>query len=147
MNVHVTGGNKLQKEIARQLCEFFKAKYLSKFKTIRIDISIEKNLAEDCGCDGACTPIGGNRGREFEIEIDRDLSLIQFMKTLTHELTHVRQYVTGDMVEVKGKEPKTLWKGKDYSKVSYSKQPWERQAFRLQESLYLEFLASTPSIK
>lgn len=54
-----------------------------------------------------------------------------FIKTLLHEWCHVKQYLRGEM-SLDGRK----WKSKDVSKLSYSKQPCEKEAYREQERLY-----------
>lgn len=55
----------------------------------------------------------------------------EFIKTLLHEWCHVKQYLRGEM-SLDGRK----WKSKDVSKLSYSKQPCEKEAYREQERLY-----------
>lgn len=140
MIIGVKGGNKLQRELAKTVAEFVYNKYLSRFKTIMIDFKIVKNLAEKDGADGLCFATDYSKPRLFEIEIDSNLPLTCFIKTVIHEMIHVKQYVRGELVDRQRGRAKVTWKGKDHTKTSYSKQPWEREAYRLQESLYTEFM-------
>jgi hypothetical protein len=140
MVLTVKGGTKLQKALASELATFVKDKYLSNYTTLEIEFTIKKNLSEDTGADGFCFAVESGRPRTFEIEIDKGLSITKFIKTVIHELIHVRQYAKGELVDYSRGRAKVSWKGKDYSKTSYSRQPWERQAYRLQESLYNEFM-------
>lgn len=60
------------------------------------------------------------------------------LSVLAHEMVHVKQYVTGELVE-KGKY--CLWKGKKYSEFEpnsddYFFSPWEVEAFGMQVGLY-----------
>jgi hypothetical protein len=64
-----------------------------------------------------------------------------FIKTVIHELIHVKQYVTGQLSDKVGRASGVIWKGIDHSKTTYSRQPWEREAYRLQEKLFIEFMA------
>jgi hypothetical protein len=140
MVLTVKGGTKLQKELARELVTFVKDKYLSNYTTLDIELTIKKNLSEETGAEGFCFAVESARPRTFEIEIDKDLSITKFIKTVIHELVHVRQYAKGELIDYSRGRAKVSWKGKDYTKTSYSRQPWERQAYRLQESLYNEFM-------
>lgn len=48
--------------------------------------------------------------------------------TLFHELTHVHQFIRGDLVV-------QSWKGEDYSDVEYDNQPWEIEAHAVENVL------------
>lgn len=61
------------------------------------------------------------------------------LSTLAHEMVHVRQYVTGDLVD--GYSAQCRWKGKEYEMPDifsddYYFTPWEVEAFGLQVGLY-----------
>lgn len=57
------------------------------------------------------------------------------IRMFIHELTHVKQYVSGDLV-IDGKD--AVWKGKRYdNSVSYENRPWEVEA-RNNERKYLK---------
>ena len=61
-------------------------------------------------------------------------STIQLSTTLAHEMVHVRQMAKGILkVTRKG----TFWRGKKYKKSTpYLDQPWEVQAFGMQEIVF-----------
>ena len=102
-----------------------------------------KNLAINEGVDGYCFNVeGGRRSREYEISIDNGMTFDNFIKTLLHEFIHVKQYVTGELFDSGRGKAKTTWKEQDHSRTPYSKQPWEREAYRLQEKLYNEFMTT-----
>jgi len=67
------------------------------------------------------------------------------LKTLAHELTHAKQYLTGKMKCVsEGPEDEdwvTHWKKRKYKyKVdSESEQPWEREAIKYENLIYEEW--------
>jgi hypothetical protein len=66
----------------------------------------------------------------FEIIIDEECEDKEI--TLFHELIHVKQYVL-EGLDVN----KKIWKGiKTKSSVSYSKLPWEVEAYRLEEKYH-----------
>lgn len=60
------------------------------------------------------------------------------ISVLAHEMVHVKQYVTGELVD-KGKH--CLWKGKKFEEFEadseqYFFSPWEVEAFGMQVGLY-----------
>tara|TARA_B110000503_G_scaffold85316_1_gene129716 strand:+ start:805 stop:993 length:189 start_codon:yes stop_codon:yes gene_type:complete len=57
------------------------------------------------------------------------------MSTLAHELVHVKQFARGEL-----SDNLQYWKGKDCSDTDYWKQPWEKEARRLQKKLMNDFM-------
>ena len=64
----------------------------------------------------------------------------EILKTLGHELVHVKQYVTGDLaMKAKG----MYWKGEltdIKSMKDYFKSPWEVEAYGLERYLWMNFI-------
>ena len=77
------------------------------------------------------------RPRSFEIEMHNRMDTEHYTRTLLHELWHVYQHVMGALKDKRGKR---YWRGIDHSHTDYSEQPWEQQAFQMEEVLYEEFL-------
>ena len=74
--------------------------------------------------------------REFTLEIYRDQIEEEILKTLAHELVHVRQYAVGDL-----NEEATLWQGRLMEvNLAYENQPWEIEADKLADTLYEEYI-------
>ena len=83
------------------------------------------------------------RPRAFEIEMHNRLDVESYIRTLLHELWHVYQHVKGAL---KDKHGKRYWRGIDHSQTDYEDQPWEQQAFQMEEVLldeYLNYLTDT----
>jgi len=140
MEVNIEGGNKKQRRLIQSVVDFLRPMYFDKYKTLNVDFVISRALGTDCGIDGICCTFGTYRPREFEVGINGKMNDEDIIKTVIHELIHVKQYAKGELIDRSRGKCKTLWKGKDHSKTSYSKQPWERQAYRLQESLYKKYM-------
>ena len=142
--IDVTGGTKKQRQLAYEVAEFCIEKLMPRHRTL--DIIIKLNRCGDTGAMGYCCV--GDHNREFIIEIDNRIyknDIREFITSLCHEMVHVWQWVTGileDRVYPKSLGYRTLWKGKDYTKTPYSRQPWERQAYRMQEKLFKKYLTS-----
>jgi len=54
-------------------------------------------------------------------------------------MIHVKQYVRN---ELKDEGLTVFWKGEDCSKIAYSKQPWEVEAYTLQGRYSIDFWES-----
>ena len=134
MNViQVNGGNKFQREIAEKVVGFCIKELLPRFRTLEIVVNIKKIKGDAVGY---CMMEDTNR--EFEIEVDRELSLKDFITTLTHEMVHVKQYARGETKDVN--QFTKSWKGEEYISLystvdEYMALPWEKEAYELQEVL------------
>ena len=75
--------------------------------------------------------------REFALIIQKDLSEEETLKTIAHELVHVKQYLYKEL-----NEQMTLWKGRKVSEEQYKNyydRPWEKEADKLGDKLYGEY--------
>lgn len=77
-----------------------------------------------------------NKPREFEIELHSGIGAAEILKTLAHEMTHIKQYVHGET-----NETLTRWKGMrvDSDNIDYWVQPWEIEAHGLEVGLFTKF--------
>ena len=128
------GGRKGYAPLAKDVAEFCIAELMPRMKTLFIEISLEKVVDEnDEECSGYCIQ---HDSREYYIAIEKSMKKDEVIDMVVHEMIHVWQYATGVLKEsCKSDGPKITWKGKDYSDTPYSKQPWERQAYRMQDKL------------
>lgn len=119
-------------------CDHLLKKRLS--KNVKVVIKLKNNLYRTTKCFGLCTytddDVRSDRHREFEIEMDSDFGRVFMLRTLAHELVHVKQYARGQLIEMNG--PYQRWNGVMFSenKVSYKELPWEKEARRLEKELY-----------
>ena len=73
---------------------------------------------------------------EVDITIATNFPFLMQLRTLAHELIHARQFFAGQL-----SSDLTAWKDKDYSKAKYEDQPWEIEAHKYEDQL---FMASFP---
>lgn len=66
----------------------------------------------------------------------RKLSYLEMIQTLTHEMVHAQQFIKGKLILEKDKK---VWKGKPADKYDYYDSPWEKEAYELEKTLFLEF--------
>jgi hypothetical protein len=77
------------------------------------------------------------RPREFLIEIGTYFDEELYIKTLLHELVHLRQWVVGSLRSKRGK----MYYGKEcVENYDYWHQPHEIEAREQEETLYVEYL-------
>ena len=74
--------------------------------------------------------------REFEIELNYNVSGPDILRTLAHELVHIKQFVYGET-----NERLTRWKGErvDSDTIDYWVQPWEVEAHGYEAGLFTKF--------
>ena len=132
--LEIIGGTKAQKELVTKVVGWYLKKALPRVRTLDITVRLTKCM-EKSGAYGYC--LEGDSNRNFEIEIDKNLRLFDFVSTLLHELTHLKQYARKEMVFQP--DGRTRWKKKVYPlTVSYEESPWEKEAFRNEKQLAIE---------
>ena len=65
---------------------------------------------------------------------DLTFTLDEIMLNLAHELVHAKQFIRGELHPSLNK-----WKRLDCSNVPYSRQPWEKEAYLLEDKLIEKF--------
>jgi len=68
-----------------------------------------------------------------KINISKQLSFEDQMKTLAHEMIHAEQFLRGDLTDT------FMYKGRNFSECAYENQPWERKAHAQEEKLYYKY--------
>jgi|AP95_1055475.scaffolds.fasta_scaffold78837_2 hypothetical protein len=158
-SVAVTGGTQRQKNLAIQVAYFCIGELMPRVRTLDIKINLTKMFEK--GSFAECWPRGDCLGsmRTFEIDIDHRIykpfsknpafsaekGYKTFIQTICHEMVHIMQWVRGLLTErvyPRKLGYRKLWKGKTYKDVSYSKQPWERQAHAMESKLFKKFEAN-----
>ena len=116
-------------------------------KNLSIKIIIRENLDAGGFCDYEIT--GDSNPREFNIEILRTRKKINMFKVLAHEMVHVKQHAKGEAKDkIKKDKYITLWFGEKYDDdTSYWDQPWEIEAYGLENSLVAKFLVEHDQFK
>lgn len=121
---------------SKKLCEDATCWFLNTFyPRHRIYLDIEHRGLKRERAYGYCGPTDckSSRPRNFLIEIDTHLERELYTKTLFHELTHLAQWVDGDLRFRYGKLCYSLEPVEDYD---YDDQPHEIEARESEEMLY-----------
>ena len=136
-----TSGYNYSRKRCERVVNWFIQKHLSRYK-LKVLVGHRGMLRE--GVYGWVGVTDCNwRPRAFEIEMHNRLDVESYVRTLLHELWHVYQHVMGAL---KDKHGKRYWRGTDHSLTEYMDQPWEQQAFQMEEVLldeYLNYLTDT----
>jgi hypothetical protein len=106
-------------------------------KHLSIRILVHDNLGN---ANGYCSPEDySGKIRSFEIDL-RKMRTNRMLKLLAHEMVHVKQFAKNELKERYFKDGyKTLWHGEVCDIDSYWDQPWEIEAFTLEEELLCYF--------
>jgi len=74
--------------------------------------------------------------REFILNIKRNIDTEEILRTIAHEMVHVKQYVYGQL-----NEQMTIWNGQKVNdgQYEYFDSPWEIEAHQLGDILFYEF--------
>ena len=132
--IHFHNGKREVRDLAEKVVCWYLKKTMPRIRTFDISIKFS-NCMENNSAYGYCMQTDDNR--TFEIEIDRNLRMYDFVSTLCHELTHLKQYARGEMRQLD--DGRTRWKKKVYPEgFDYMKSPWEKEAFRVEKELALE---------
>lgn len=82
-----------------------------------------------------------HRPRKFVVIIDDTQSYANFIRTLIHELVHVKQYVVGDLKDFCSGAAK--WKKRVYEMNLEDPDdlnaPWEKEAYRVSQDMYIKY--------
>ena len=135
-------GNRLQHSVARDVVKHCIQKLMPRMRTLDINV-VFKRIPKKENTVGTCLMQENNRN--FELEIEKKLSFDEMVKTLCHEMVHVKQYARNEMTDnaIKGVY---RWRNRYIKEnTSYSKLPWEREAYRKQKTLAKSYYNSTPN--
>jgi hypothetical protein len=133
-----TSGYGFRKSLCQNVTAWFLNKFLPHHK-ITVEI-LHRGLKRE-GVVGYCDFVGNSyKPREFLIELDTHMNEELYIKTLIHELVHLRQWTHGSLQFRYGK----MCYCKDpVEKYDYEFQPHEIEAREQEETLYLEYLQET----
>jgi len=122
-----------KKQIEQYVVNLCHALNINRFYSKIIFLNFKSDLGDRYG---DCW--GDRKDGYAEINIARkisgdNVSFNDMMKTLAHEMVHVKQYFRN---ELNGYA--TTWKGRNAGGYKYENQPWEREAHRLEAKLFNE---------
>ena len=124
---------------SKRLCEDVTIWFLNKFlPRHKIDIEILHRGLKREGVYGYCDFVDEfSRPRDFLIEMDTHMNEELYIKTLLHELVHLRQWVVGSLRLRYGK---MCYNKEPVEKYEYEYQPHEIEAREQEETLYVEYV-------
>ena len=111
-------------------------------RTVYIDVNVVTK------CDNEYYALCHGDKEEIFIELAREsdgnkFTLDEMMLNLAHELVHAKQFIRGELHPTLYK-----WKKfkKDYAKTPFFKQPWEKEAYLMEDKIFNQFWKNGKSI-
>ncbi len=127
MLIHVTGSTKDKRALAQKTVAWsIKKLGLNRMSSLSIDVILRKMKKDEYGY---CNIIESNRS--FIIDVNKNVSLKDFVSTIIHEMVHVKQFARNEMSAYGMR-----WKTKTVSEnTKYVDLPWEKEAYKLEAKL------------
>ena len=138
MKISVKGKNDvLSKKHIRYIVKLFGKLILNPQLYPNINLLVQ-NMNLSVNTWGYCgiSDIEEKRPRSFEILLNTNISKNKQIKTLAHEMVHIKQYVYGETNEYG-----TRWRGQriNTENMDYYDEPWEIEAYGLSTGLFTKF--------
>jgi len=127
--------NPILKHELRYAAQYFLNELIPRKRILDLSICVIPGFFAETGCFGECWQ---NDTHLFNIRLESDLNRKDILTTLAHEMVHVKQFSRRELCFGCGKDK---WFGKVYPlSTPYSQQPWEKEANRLEKTLYKSYL-------
>lgn len=111
-------------------------------KDVTVHLIADGKLRTKKGVYGRLQPYEPPHNHEYDIEVDARFKTLWLLDCIVHEYIHVRQYESGDLVELGNY--RTRFRGIEYNTadLNYYSQPWEIDAYGCTPLLIKGFLQS-----
>ena len=134
--LNITGGRKKQRQVVEDAVKWsIKKLNLHGIRTLNLTFSIKslKSLY------GQLEQLDDKR-REFSVVLDKNVDTKDLIRTVIHEMVHIKQYIRKEMdSEIVGSRMR--WKSKTYPyDIEYNDMPWEKEANKLETKYGNEYL-------
>ena len=141
--LNITGGRKNQRELIEDVVKWSIRKLnLHRIRTLELNFSLRKLKT----LYGQLEQKDDKR-REFKVILSKSMNTENLIKTVIHEMVHVKQYIRKEMdSEILGQRMR--WKSKMYpSNIKYDDMPWEKEASRLETKYSREYLEERGNVQ
>lgn len=143
ITININLGTKSKRKLAEDAISFSIKHLIPRVRSLYIEIDLIYKLLDKEQVYGDCVNNDTNdccNPKEFLIRVDSNLSTENFLKTIFHEMIHVKQYVRKELYDYVRK-PGCRWK-KQYFEDKYDDShmtPWEIEAQKLENVLFSSF--------
>jgi hypothetical protein len=140
--ITILGGTEFERGLVKQAVDSYRKKLLPDAGSLDLTIFLITHLYRKEGVKGdvLCEDDDEKIPNEFTIRLDASMNPQALLCSLAHEMVHVKQYVTGEIRDVGGKN--VVWKGKKHvcDGYTYWDQPWEIEAYGREKGLFENFV-------
>lgn len=144
MYITARGSNRKTQKICKDIAQYCSEKLMGKRLSDNVSLKIEfvKQLDKFNVTDGDCMwEDEEERPREFTIRVRDGMCLSKKLRTICHEMVHVKQYAKGEMRQSWRPAKMTRFNGELYpDDMDYWDQPWEIEAFGREDGLYTRWV-------
>jgi hypothetical protein len=142
MQIYTKGSTRKTQKIVKDLTRFCAEMLMSKRMVDSLLIRVEFIKDLDNQYDGDCEYVDDeSRPKEFLIRVNDALKLSKKLRTICHEMVHVKQYATGEMKYMSRPARFTKFQGMLYpDELEYWDSPWEIEAFGREPGLYTRWI-------
>jgi hypothetical protein len=104
---------------------------------IHIKVFFNKNIDDVYGYASVEDRTDSGKARDFLIEMNPKIGGRMILKSLAHEMVHIKQYAYGET-----NDTLTQWKGMPMNAnlEDYWRQPWEVEAYGIETGLFRKFV-------
>lgn len=133
--ITISGGKASEQAIADECIKWCIKKLLPRYRTLNIKAIIKP--MEDHGC---CYNLN-DLSRDFKLTLKKGLSVYELISTICHEMVHVKQYARKELRWC-NTHYNVMWKKSVHNNTAYDDQPWEKEAYKLEHRLAVEFFTN-----
>jgi hypothetical protein len=140
--IDVSGSNKKKRDMVEDLTMFCLKNLMPKMSKIIINIELISGLNKKEGLIGSCIWEDSiHLPREFTIKLDSTQKIKEILKTLAHEMVHIKQYARGELKDLAYGDSICKWHDKfiRYDKLNYYDHPWEIEAYGREYGLVIRW--------
>ena len=137
-SISITGGKVAEQQLAIECIDWCIKELLPKYRTLAINVRLKD--MEDHGC---CYNLA-DHGRAFKLALKKGLGIYELISTICHEMVHVKQYAKKELRWCNRKN-NNMWKTSIKNDVAYEEQPWEKEAYKLEQKLAIKFFTTCAS--
>jgi hypothetical protein len=135
-------GSKYKREITGELSQFVAYKLMPRMALkLSVEFCFVTNLFKREGVFGDCGYYEGDRvPRDFVIRLDAGIDEVNLLKTVAHEMVHVKQIARNELKELICSPYFRFHKDYYHKNTDYFDKPWEIEAHGREEGLVIRWL-------
>lgn len=142
MRISARGSTRKTQALAKELVRFCAHSLMTSRLVNTLEVRIE--FVDDLDhLDGECDyeDYGDPRPKDFIVRIKDSLPLHKQLRTICHEMVHVKQYARGELRYMCRPARHTKFQGTLYPEdIDYWARPWEIEAFDKEKDLFTDWL-------